>query len=971
MDAMAKSPAYAAHAPQTRAVATTYDLFPAFASAINATQLDAKPVPQASLFPGFSSPPAPLAEDSFGSVSSSGSDSEEVCTCKCTKSDLSLALSFQGDSDFSDEDSTSSSDGDNVNTALMNVSGAIAPSHVKVKCIRPAHIIQDSYLPGATTGRESRKRIDMEKRECNKENVQQLLRTTCPCGKDCINRMRGKLDDPFTSVLELRSHRFKMKQKEEKHWWFAQLLGCKSEDCSGKMQFDFRFSGIKICRFAFYEIHGFRGARTRVSSRSKAFETMIIKAGYVHVPDAICSKPVAMKQSIAERWIWRHIKINGMPKPNAVGISGSIYLTHRDVTEIHELYVSDLTKDNNESLEKAYALTYDPFLKLWKKEYAKGWSDEQQHHFNIKTWKIEDRNAMRICRICSDCFEQLVKAKSFHDRELVRQKIARHRQDNDNARKALAWAICEGLTVSTTITIHIDAMDQAKSRVPVTRTHSAGGIVHKLQLKLTGVLVHGGSGKPWWIYMTQPWVKVGANVTLTVFSDLFFKGVLDGTRVLNIGWDGAGDNNCNTCMYYFAYILLVAQANGHPLMKITASRMKSGHTKYDVDQRWSNTSSYFFGNKRNGNRRRDVFTLSEFEAACSAAHNDLQEYVHLRNTINFDDMLQPMRATTEIDTGLKNTYVVELSTDANQLGKVFLRTKERMGLSEPWSDRTVFYPHPSMPAGHTQCLPAHDMILEAANFKQWDINAKNRKTLSRQVGPVEAKRQLPPLYQNWKQKNPKVMKEMTKFAAGGYSCHILTPIQKAELSATLASIPSTPADLPLPLQFKLPNLMTLWRDMAVQPAAEDPPVPEAIEDGSVVLPPHVRQVMRWGLTAEQVTDRALAQNPPPVVEPVADAQEAVAAIEDAIDEVDANPRPQQRQRRNTRSRAKYKVGARVKMHAWRFGEDWNMAEFKSFSRSRILKGTIVSNAGAKKWNILWDYDGETSMQPQKELKLLT
>ena len=45
--------------------------------------------------------------------------------------------------------------------------------------------------------------------------------------------------------------------------------------------------------------------------------------------------------------------------------------------------------------------------------------------------------------------------------------------------------------------------------------------------------------------------------------------------------------------------------------------------------------------------------------------------------------------------------------------------------------------------------------------------------------------------------------------------------------------------------------------------------------------------MRWGLTAEQVADRAIAQNPPPVVEPVADVQEAVAAIEDAIDEVDA------------------------------------------------------------------------------------
>lgn len=77
------------------------------------------------------------------------------------------------------------------------------------------------------------------------------------------------------------------------------------------------------------------------------------------------------------------------------------------------------------------------------------------------------------------------------------------------------------------------------------------------------------------------------------------------------------------------------------------------------------------------------------------------------------------------------------------------------------------------------------------------------------MGPDEGMRQLLTLCQNWKQKNPKIMKDMTKFEADGYSCHVLTPAQKIELTATLASIPDTPSDLPLPLQFKLPHLATL------------------------------------------------------------------------------------------------------------------------------------------------------------------
>lgn len=45
------------------------------------------------------------------------------------------------------------------------------------------------------------------------KNVQRLVRTTDPCGKDCMTRLRDDLDDPFTSVHELRMARFELTQK--------------------------------------------------------------------------------------------------------------------------------------------------------------------------------------------------------------------------------------------------------------------------------------------------------------------------------------------------------------------------------------------------------------------------------------------------------------------------------------------------------------------------------------------------------------------------------------------------------------------------------------------------------------------------------------------------------------------------------------------------------------------------------------
>ena len=79
-------------------------------------------------------------------------------------------------------------------------------------------------------------------------------------------------------------------------------------------------------------------------------------------------------------------------------------------------------------------------------------------------------------------------------------------------------------------------------------------------------------------------------------------------------------------------------------------------------------------------------------------------------------------------------------------------------------------------------------------------------TQKKTIGAEEAELKAPPVYQNWKQRNPKVIKEMTKFANGEYACHIVSSTQKTELQENLAAISSTPMDVTNDKQFKCTSL---------------------------------------------------------------------------------------------------------------------------------------------------------------------
>ena len=127
-------------------------------------------------------------------------------------------------------------------------------------------------------------------------------------------------------IHELRLKKISMKQKSEKYRWFKQLLACKDINKSGLLTFVFHLAGVHVCWYTFYKAHGFHGDRNHVSSCSTHFETLIIKAGFTHVPGKIREPCFSIQAAVAGGWLWRHIKMMGKPKPNSDGPVGKMYL---------------------------------------------------------------------------------------------------------------------------------------------------------------------------------------------------------------------------------------------------------------------------------------------------------------------------------------------------------------------------------------------------------------------------------------------------------------------------------------------------------------------------------------------------------------------------------------------------------------------------------------------------------------------
>ena len=90
-------------------------------------------------------------------------------------------------------------------------------------------------------------------------------------------------------------------------------------------------------------------------------------------------------------------------------------------------------------------------------------------------------------------------------------------------------------------------------------------------------------------------------------------GLYDSTRTLYIQWDGAKDNVNVTNFYALAWLLLVCDSLGLPLLvTIVVSRLEVGHTHFDVDAFHGILSKFLYGCVKTNDSRRSVHTARSF-----------------------------------------------------------------------------------------------------------------------------------------------------------------------------------------------------------------------------------------------------------------------------------------------------------------------------------------------------------------------
>jgi hypothetical protein len=777
--------------------------------------------------------------------------------------------------------------------------------------------------------------------------------------------------------MELNQERFAQKYGgEERGWWFGKLAACRKVDSeTQKITIDHAIHGFSVCCSAFYEAHGFTGQP--VSGRTRNIESSI-KRGMVFAPDEKRGPArFAKKSLLIDQWIWRHIKVHGDPKPNASSAIGTVYILLQDIKDRHGLYIKDVTCDGKYETGDVSCASYPHFVKRWRAQIQKGWVDETGNMFTVHERESCHCDGMANCHICEKCFERLNKATSKTERELIRNEKALHLKAVHEAREQYASNVYDGTVHDDVLSCGIDAMEQAKSQVPITASNSKLGIKHKLQLKLTGILLHPAV---WIIVTTCPWIKVGANITVTCFMLLLSFGYLDSCSQLLIQWDGASDNINLTCIYFFSWLLLAAQKCGIKLCLVRMSRMFPGHTKFDVDQHWSVLSQYLYGNKRQGNRHRDIYTIDSFEQHCRKAHSDLDKYVLLHHCHDWDTYLNSMRAGGDVDKDLQQTFVVELSTSSAEAdaGQVFVRKKHRMGKSVAWSPKTQFYPH--VEANAVQALPADDAVPEMADFKSWDLSSKARKILVKQLKAANptwsqselshaAKERLPPQVATWQQKSQSILKDIKKFANNGYSCHIVDTKETDEINDMLNSIPDKPSDLPDNKKIPFCNPFIHWGGNGTADQHTDGNGSSESDVENIHVDEEVPNLL-FGLGRQQRT--SMLQGPVVEATKTDDTEPANGVVPDAGAPAiaDSNPRPAQRRRHM------YQVGAKVKTKAYSFGSDFAVGKYGQRARTAMVTGGIIQSqedntvTGKPQWKVIWP-DGDVFTHPQSELRLET
>ena len=553
---------------------------------------------------------------------------------------------------------------------------------------------------------------------------------------------------PGKVVLGLRTQRYCETYATEAEWLWEELVAFRrsvggdaffqvsnSHGHGGGDLFcvQYTLEGVPMCKEGWHQLAGWsmKGKkRKQIPRRALDFEARIKKGEQelMRKGPKLNSAPAGNRTDLCRLWVFRYFEQMCDTTPALEGAihSGRMHYPKGRPGFEWMQYCDDLAEGDR--------LVRSGFNLCWKRQLEEGWVDPKDgSHYDLVARTVRARGFQK-CSTCEDLDEELRVAKrqgkSIDVRNAIRKRKSQHLERVRACRKEYAQHKYVSMCNAGTASSAMDAAAQAGHRLPITASdHKKLKGMKKLQMKITGVLVHGGDTRGYYAIVTPPWLKTGANMTCTIVMALVAWGVLKGKKRWLLQVDGASDNIAYTVMYFAAWLLLMSQEGRFGdllvLESIVLSRLPVGHTHIDIDQIFSVLARHLWGHSKQGLRALDIHTPDAFTDAIKAAHKNLKKCYSLESCINFDDFLSQVKHGGT-DTGIQDWRVFEFRRDDARPGKVFLRTKRAMDSPEwvEWRKGTrtesQFWPNASGADMPGPQQPA------AAALKEW---AKRTKVL--------------------------------------------------------------------------------------------------------------------------------------------------------------------------------------------------------------------------------------------------
>ena len=554
----------------------------------------------------------------------------------------------------------------------------------------------------------------------------------CQFKDTCLTKLKFRFEDLFEVCQQHRKDQYDSYQSRG-GWWFSRLhqqrVAVNRHDNPRGWKYDLRYriEGIEVCKNAFFVFYGYnpenRLSKTHICNIRKGRREPCPPKGQV-------KNIMRTATEGCTAWIHEYISRHTDTPPVTYGKIGRAVVPASTILHRYLLYKKDETDGGRLVKASAGYVEYDCFRKHW--------NNTRTIKLNGHTYKLEERSSKTKgypkCDKCEGWHLSIMNAPDKKTRERMRYHLRRHWAEVHSTRRQYAINIAASKNMMAgwrVASVAMDACDQAKTRIPLTGSDakSVQGLF-KVKLKLTGVIIHGAK-KGYHMYITPPWVKTGFNINASIIVDLLARKVVDlqTTNEIRMQVDGASDNVCTYMVYLWTHYLLWAQETGHAFSCVRVSRLIVGHTHFDVDQLFSVLSVALFGTKTRSRRRLDVYTLEAFlEIVKNAFGTNLQSIKYVGAMYDYKRRYEKVRTNNQLESGIKEAFVYELSTSSlpGDVGKVFWRSKPRMGDRYQWSPKSQWFPHRD---GVKRSMPPMNPKPTRAKFKKWKYEKGGAKVI--------------------------------------------------------------------------------------------------------------------------------------------------------------------------------------------------------------------------------------------------